>query len=598
MFKKFVKICLFFPAVFLQGGSVFNPDDLTDFYNEFVCEEKNEIFEIGLTGPCTELPPVPPTPPGPPHPFPPFPPGPPGPPPSPPLPFPPPLPPFPPLPPQPSPPPAPISKAGYLPVVLVNNTGLSNDRVWFVVFGQIAGAGSCAQGPYTFVNFGTPGSTTTTNPVGQLNALATGNNTPPASDFSYRFSDFATSGNPSFITIYIPHDPQGVVAGEIMFSIDHSLPLVVKNDSIAVPNPSLMSDPSYNIVFGQFEFTLLPQTCPPNRLAMDCTCVDYFGIPMQFTVHDSGTTITAGVFQTRPNVLLSLQNAFNLGAIGSASQANWNRLILRDPINPSKILRVLAPGEAIAGPGGTNPPLFDPNYFDNPIYGYSWAEHVWTGANAYYKTHSLSITTFNGNRFVGKVNPNTNEFIFNSPVYGTTYTIPWIDASGSFDTNSTTTAILNVSNFLPGMTFTPRNGTPSTFVNANPGPNQMLPTPEVKDFTKIFCAPFETGTLPGRTDKVTDSGPPSVLVNAYYSPNPFLPDSGYAFGPWYDLYSLGLLGTSAVPGPGLTGNDVYTYGYSDFLYQQSSLRNLSPSFPSVTTNTYLLIMINDCSDLK
>ncbi len=577
MFIKLIKF-VFVPAIFF-AVSVNDPNDLNDFYNEFVCEEKNLVSEIGLTGPCTELPPVPPTPPHPPRPFPPLPP--------------PPIPPFPPLPPQPNPPPPPKPQPGYLPIVLVNNTGLANDRVWFVIFGQIASAGSCAHGPYTFINFGPQANP---DPLGQLNALAIGPNLPPASQYSYRFSDFGPTGNPPNITVYVPHDPKGIVAGEIMFSIDSALPLVVNSDSIAVPNPSLSTDPSFNFVYGQFEFTLLPQTCPPNRLAVDCTCVDYFGLPIQFTVHVDATTVTAGVFQTRPNALLSLQNAFNFGAIGAASLSNWNQLIIRDSMDPSKILRVLAPGEAIAGPGGTNPPLFDPNYFDNPIYGYRWAEHVWTGASAYYKTHTLSITTFNGNRFTGKVDPTSNEFVFYSTAAGSTYTIPWINATGPFDTVSTTTAIFNVSDFLPGMTYTPRGGVPLTFVETITGPNQIVPTAEGKDFTKIFCAPFETGTLPGRTNKVTDSGPPSALVNAYYSPNPFLPDNGFTFGPWYDLYSLGLLGTSA--GPGLTGNAVYTYGYSDFLYQQSSLRNLSPSFPSVTLDTYLLIMINDCSDLK
>ena len=147
MFKQTVKFLCFsllLSSEFLIAQDFLDPEDLNTFYNEYVCEEKNITSEVKLTQPCTELPPTPPGPPGPPRP--------PGPP------IPPPIHPFPPSPPPPGPP---GQVPGYMPLVLVNNAGLPNSEVYFVIFGNMvthpcdpSQVCKCIKGDQSFVNFG------------------------------------------------------------------------------------------------------------------------------------------------------------------------------------------------------------------------------------------------------------------------------------------------------------------------------------------------------------------------------------------------------------------------------------------------------------
>lgn len=556
MFKKWVFLWCFCLWI-LQAENSFNQDHLNAFYDEFVCEEKNITAEIGLTSECNGVPPTP------------FPPSP--------------SPPPPPIPPPNPPPPL----EGYVPIVLVNNTGLSDSDVFFVAFGtQVekdcpkTSLCPCPITGQTFVSFGAqPGPF---NPVAILGILPP----QPSTTYSYAFSDIPLTNGQR--VIYIPAQIQG---GEIIFSVFNPLNLFTSANNIAVPNPALPTDPNYSSIYQQFEFTFLPPNCqdpsnkiaPLNQLSIDITAVDYFSLPIQFNLQPQN--FTAGILQTRHEAIQSLLNSFNT-AIGTASLNYWNNLVIKSP-DETQIIRILSPGESIFGPGAVpTTHMFDVNYFDDSALAYSWAENVWKGALAYYTTHKISIST-SKNRFTGYTSGNS--LVFTSITGGGTYEIPWQNAPFPYTPGnvamSTSASLFNVSTNFPGMTY---NGETITSANL---------TSDAIEITKMLSSAIIAGIIPGKTgvpnDKLTISGPSNSLINSYYTPNSNLPNIGYLYGPWYDLYSLGLIGT----GSSLTGNIVYAYPYDDYLYAQSPLlANVAPTILNITTDTYIVIQINPYSN--
>lgn len=545
--KEFGIWCVFcFASLRAQGFP--DLDVLNDFYDEFVCEEKNITSEVGVTNACTELPP-----------------------------------PFPPAP-QPLPPSPPEPMDGFLPVIFSNDSG----RVaYFTIFGTEVerincGAELCpiSTKPQTFVNFGEqPGPF---NSVGKIGGDAAP--TTPSSTFSKKFTYQLEIGESR--TVYVPTRLEG---GEIVFSVDEPVNMHVSNNNIAVPAPADTSDPAFCQIYGQVELTLYPPNCqdpqnpvaPLNPLSVDVTNVDYFGLPIQFNLLSKEQNVNdlAGVFFGRAVVLQSLRDAFNSAAT-IETKTLWNSLIIDSSVapcsSPGKILRVLSPGTSMFGRPSS--PIFDINYFDNKAaYGYTWAENVWTGPNAYFKTNYLTITTTK-NTFTGKINA-AGEFLFFSPTGGG-YTIPW--RTDSDVDKATSASIFNVSTRFPGMKYLKENGAPIEDFG-----------PDTEEITKILSSVIVAGIIPGRIDKIAGSGPPNAVINTYYLPNTDLPEKGADYGPWFDLYSVGLIGA----GTEITGNVVYAYPYDDYLYAQSPrLRNVAPSLAKITPDTYLVIKINEYSD--
>ena len=353
-----------------------------------------------------------------------------------------------------------------------------------------------------------------------------------------------------------------------------------------MPNPALQTDPAYHSIYGQAEFTFFPPNClSQNQLGFDVTAVDYFGLPIQFTLQPHG--ITSGIFQTRHTVIEDLRASFN-SALSTEARVTWNQLILTEP--DGGVLRILSPGEGLFGPGGANPLKFDPIYFDNKLnYTYSWAENVWTGPNAYYKQHQLGITTSTilGKKvFIGKVQAdNYFYFIYKNEIYK----IPWL--TSSTPANSTSASLFNVSNFLPGTQYS-SNGGKTYCTLSDDATAGCLPNDDAKELTKIFSSAIIAGIIPGKTDKLTNAGPSPALVNLYYQPNQDLPNSGAFFGPWFDLYSKGLIGTSDKP----TGNIVYAYPYDDYLYSNSPiLDDVAVNIATITPDMYIIIQVNNYS---
>lgn len=554
------KCLMFLLLVFsqiLQAQSTFDSERLKEFYDTFLCEEKDATAEANVTSPCT------------------------------------------------APPPgavitacgalrdrptiAPLTQASimgldYIPIVLVNDSGQADSDVYFVIFGQEV-TGCTSSGPtvgnYAFISFG-PQPGPVTSLYGSY-VLATSVATPPASDYSYQFSTIPLTNGQRII--YVPH----LSAGTILFSMSSSLPLTVGANSIADPNPGYNLDPSYNFIYGAVEFTFYPNDCPNatnplNALTIDFTCVDYFGIPIYLNLYTQNPlpglpqNRPSGIYQSRAYTLCTIRNAF--AQAYPDTLAVWNSLIQKPA---AATLRILSPGNAL----GQATPGFDQNYLDNAAsYAYSWANAVWTGASAYYLNNILSIQTNDGTSYNGKII--NGIFTFKSSL--DTFGIPWQNVPPNA-VPSTTTSIFNVSVYFPGMTYS-SSTVPTCVIGAGgcsvPGDALTRAT----EITQYLSAVIPAGLVPGKIDKLTPTAFPPSLFSSYYTPNVNLTPPGATTGPWFDLYSLGLHGNADI-----NGNAVYSYAYDDYLYHQAPVsQQVAPSQTSIDDTTFITIVVGPYSD--
>jgi len=559
---------IFAGQILFAQEETFSEDRLEDFYDAFLCEEKNLTAEAGVTGPCTEQLPTPPPPP-----------------------------------PdscgeilaKPTIPPlaAPSSSLDHVPIVLINNTNQPDNMVFFVIYGNPVSAG-CVTSDFAYVDFGPQASM---NVVGVTNLASTavGLNMPPSTTYSYSFQDVPLTNGQKII--YVPYLSSGIM----LFSIQNALTgLTTFANSIAIPIASDPGDGNYLTVYGGMEFTFIPTTCGINQLTFDFTCVDYYGLSIYLNLFTQNPAPglpqnrPSGIFQSRHHTLCELQNTFLLASPAALSQ--WNGLVLFDG---ARILRVLSPGYSMSHTGGT----FDPNYFDNLAYGFSWANDLWT----YYTTKPLTIITNDGTQYNGFIQggpfPSGN-FVFQSTSTNEQFTIPWTNVLIAPSPFSTSTALFNTAVFFPGMTYSSNKGISSCIIGAmncciiggsGCAGTQVVPpaaATRATEITQNLSAAIVAGLIPGKVNKLTPTGFPPSLINSYYTPNPNLTPPGPTTGPWYDLYSLGIHGNAAV-----TGNAVYTYAYDDYLYSQAPVSSqVAPSQAVIDNTTYITIILGPYSD--
>jgi len=186
MKRFFTLISLISMTILHADSSTYSRDRLIEFYEEFLCDEKNDLSSVGITAPCTF------TPPGPPNPFVP--------------------------PPNPTPPPY---QTGMLPIVIANNSGYGDDQVYIVMTGKNTAATS-----QVFVELATPSSG-----IGSLHLVANGDN---STTYSYLLSQLPqTSGGAR--VFYIPQ----ITSGLVWFSIENKLNMPVNPDPFTL-EPSIV----------------------------------------------------------------------------------------------------------------------------------------------------------------------------------------------------------------------------------------------------------------------------------------------------------------------------------------------------------------------
>ena len=367
--KRFWILCSFgYLALLNADTTTFSKDRLTNFFDAFLCEEKEVISEAGLTCcTCSYLSAFPTAPPADP-------------------------------PPNPSPP---TPMTGLLPIVMVNNSGLPDNEVYVLVQGRVP-----IGGPQVFVQFDGAG-------VGTNHVVSTGEN---GSTYTYPLSYFPASSNGHVFYLEM------IDSFLVLISLKSPLNIPVLATGIADPAFNNPNDPygNYTINWDQVEGAYVTTT--PN-IAVDATAVSFFSIPLYvyLSTPAPGSGSNCGLSQTRSSIMSYLESVFST-VPPSPENAQWSNLVLH---SGSTIYRSLSPGKAMAGG------FFDINYLDNVgAYGFSYLNNIWTSPSSFYRTNTLSIKIPNGLTYSGTVQGDntfllksgSNQVTFSAPVQGPPYT--------------------------------------------------------------------------------------------------------------------------------------------------------------------------------
>jgi len=497
-----------FASFFLSAdASTFSEERLNTFYDTFLCEEKQELADAHLTQTCAEVasrgtspfnpPPIPPAPP---------------------------------------------FKTGLLPVVLVNNSGYSDDQVYILITGlsldeqnQVWGVINTTAGS----NFGNV----------TLQNVAGGDN---GSSFSYQLSSLPSSNGGRIF--YMPE----IRSCLLWFSMLNKLNMPVnaaflpEAPPFQIVQPSFMnpSDPNYTTNFDIFELTYLLSGSP--QVAADATAVSFFSIPLHgYLSGATSASSTTGLYQPRSYIMSQASTTFNNNTT-PPEKTQWDKLFLT---SGSQVLRLISPGKAMSAS------IFDANYLDDAAsYGYSYINDIWDGgAESFYVKKPLNLTvgvtvpTTATYQYSGSVHSN-NTFVFTSSNGGPTVTFPAPTTSPT-PTGTTSYEIFSAINFI---TPTPTAGSAGDAVS------------------KLVQEAIIAGLVP-TTDTLSLSYLTANQKN-YYQINPNLSSAGKGSGPWYDLYSKALHALGSI----------YTYVFDEPLWPQVLL-----GAPFVNGSTYLGITIGN-----
>lgn len=478
--------CFCHLSLFSSNSDPFSEKRLDTFYETFLCEEKNTLSEAGLTSVCTAV--TTPVPGGGVKPLP-----------DPPAPVPVPT------------PPAPPTMSNFLPIVLVNNSGLPDSEVFILLQGreyQVGGGG-----PQIFMQFDT------STGVGTQVPVTTGDN---GMTYTIALSQL-TGTNPAPHTYYV-YVPPNTDSFLVLISLQSKLNIPVLSTGIADPAFDNPNDPygNFNIIWDQFEGAYVPTT--PN-VNVDATAVSFFSIPLYIylSTPSAPSGSNCGLTQSRNSLMAYMQSA--LSTVPPAPEnAQWSKLVLK---NGSTYLRVLSTGKAM--PQG----YFDNNYLDNAsAYGYSYLSDIWYGAMGFYKTNTLSIEIPGGAVYSGNAVGNNTIVLHSGPnqvTLGPVSKAPPYTASTSFD----------------------------IFSGLNIASSATIPADGIQ-VSKAFQEAIIAGIVP-TTSLINASLLTTLSVfRPYYQINPNLSSAGKTTGPWYDLYS------AALHNCGL----IYTFAYDEPLWPE------------------------------
>jgi hypothetical protein len=473
------------------------------------------------------------------------------------------------LPTPPADPPAPNPMVGYLPIVIVNDSGFADSDVYLTIIGAQV-IGTTAQTTKMYMTF-------TAGGVGSYN-LVSGSGSVPNVQLSS-----ITAMAPHTYALYIPANSvgsDGISGARIYFQINNSTQLITYSGG-ALTEPSVLNQSlaSYNISFDKYEFAYIPMGSP--QIAADGTAVDFFCLPLYgfLSTPDASSPNHSGLYEPQSFIMKNVVPAFFdnrcTGSFKSAILAQWNNLFSPTRSNP---IRILSPGSAMSvGTASSFPNKFDPNYFDNAgAYGFSLIQFLWSGSGAYYKTNGLYFGIPPSALYT---QPGTCLTNMVSGVYTAS-----IDGS-------------NVMNFCPSFTTegqsffpapstanasspSPTNGPTSYLIFASQNLNSTFAANlQGNQVSKLFEEAMVAGLLPAA---FSPSNPLSnsylaAHSGSYYKNSSNLPAS--AGGPWYSVYSEAI----HYCGP------IYAYGFDEPLYPNVLMQCTAP-----TPSTYIGITIGTC----
>ena len=506
------------------------------FYQEFVAEQINIDAEVGLGGQSSTF-----TPPNNPY--------------SP-----------------PSDPPAPTPQAGYLPFVIVNNSGFADTDVYISVIGaQLVGSTATTQKMWVTFN---------------ASGLGTYNNVPSMGSGSVPAIQLSTVNTPMAAhtyAIYFPADDagsNGISGARIYFQIN-------SNDVLITYSGGLLTEPSvlnqsltpYSLTFDKYEFAYVPMGSP--QVNADGTAVDFFCVPLYgfLSTPDAGTPSHSGLYEPQSFVMKTVLPYYftnlSTGAYKSAILAQWNNLFSPNEYNP---VRVLSPASAMSvGTSSSFPNKFDPNYFDNAsAYGFSLLQYLWYGPDAYYRTHGLYFQIPASMDYTQPGTCSTNGV---SGLYTAS-----IDSSNNM--NFCPSFTTESQSFFPAPSTanatdpSPTNGPTSYLIFAAENLNSTFAANlQGNQVSKAFEEAMIAGLLPATFSPTTPLGNTYFTNNSskYFSNSGNLPAS--AGGPWYDVYSQAI----HFCGP------IYAFGFDEPLYPNVLMQCTTP-----TSSTYVGITIGPC----
>ncbi|MCB1115326.1 MAG: hypothetical protein KDK71_02555 [Chlamydiia bacterium] len=491
---------------------------------------------------------------------------------------------------------SPKPKAGYLPVMITNTTGLSADEIYVTLAGQ-----QVAGGTQYFFELAADS--------GVLSPVAA-SPTSYSPSYSYLLSTFpqSSTGNNDYIA-YV----SDLAGARFYFSI--KAPIYLKagpGNAIAPPTYFAFYDPNYNTLYETVELTYIndfsgkqPAPAIPWTASVNTTEVDAFCLPIKIQYYsysaDNPNALTpivqipnalpsgfgeggASGATTRQGVLNSVTQGLSDGDLSGATPKVWPRLAVpfySDPYNATGLqtyLRVLSPKQGngntpdiptyggislqhrgnVDGSGTTqfknyNYPFFPDDYFSGTTYGAptSFADSLfsfYTGStNLYISTGGGSATIYEGTTSG------------TSPNYLLTFSVYSGPGSGPLTLNQgdmTVYKMYSGSQILGG-----------------PAPNSENIGFYFGDAFTAGVLPSATGTAPGAPINITDAtigGWQDTNVPNYYSPL----NSAVTGGPWYSLYAKELhkvavrttfTTPSGVPGY-LSGQGLcYAYDFDDSL---------------------------------
>jgi hypothetical protein len=471
--------------------------------------------------------------------------------------------------------PAPL---GYIPVTITNNSTLADTEIYVLIL---------TNNNYNIITF--------TNTLGQMLGQQT---TPPPMTYvsaqssgSYTLNSF-NNGSGAYI-FYLPITVN-MANSRIYFSIGGPLDWFIRANGPVQVSPLDFIDLSqdgYYTVYDKIEFNLNAN----STLTINPTLVDYYGIPLSFSVSASGSTSYAGL----PPSLASttIFSTYNTAAAAlpatpnSGTEPNWAGLSLTyqapSGMSPHP-LRVLSGGSAlksgnpiVATPAYANYSTFNNYYLSANNYiesGCNWFTNVWDdGSNsALYQTApvfvDLSVAGPGSGVATGLVD-NSGNFIFTVPSSGC--------GSGGASGFSLTLPIPTTS--LPFYT--------GSLNDYTPAPTIQGPQAYATVLWEIFSAAILAGIVP-----LTGTSCSSPLSENYirsqtlFQPNANLTctSSPSTNPPWYDFYSQTFLGMG-------TGQytKYYTFPYAD-VWQTDGTITVT-NLP--TANTQIVINIGSMSGI-
>lgn len=484
----------------LSGNDTFSSTRLQNFFSEFTCEQKNELNKAGLTPPCTENPWSPVTP-------------------------------IDPLAPPPNPPTPPLM-TNYLPIVIVNNSGLHDSEVFIVM----------TVGSDKFMEFDAAG-------VGTLQGASPGQAT---DKYSKSLFDLPTGSTGR--VIYLEQDATVQLAsGNLWFSLGQSLSITVNaGPAIAQPSavPSIGNPNSYT-PFDFFEITINPQNSPPDVAALFCdlTAVTDFSIPLYgfLSTPAPSTPTNLGFYQPQKYIFSQVATDF----ANAPESTQWNKLSIMSPANET--IRILSTQLSISmNPSSLSPDSFNYEYL-NSTSGFNYLSDVLN----YYSTNTLTITT--------------------PPVPG----FGSITYSGNTVIATETIMVTSASNGDMLIDLSEADITFNLFGSNGPTITGSAPASVQVELNKIFTQSIITGLIPTTQDLTKPFLNEPSTRETFYQFNSNLSTTDQT-GPWYDLYSKSLHKLA----------DVYTSGYDDEIYDGVQLvsQTIETSGP---TPTYIGITIGD-----